>query len=102
MDVSAVDRHAGARRPAQEQRERLQTREGLVVLAADEPGVQPERDVVQEDAVVDARDVDASLAPTERLERRDGIIAVEPEVAGEVVERAERNDDERHATLDRD
>ena len=40
--------------------------------------------------------------PANALERGKRIVAVEPEVAGEVVPRAERDDDERQVALDGD
>ena len=68
-----------------------------------EPRVEAERDVVQEEPVADAADVDAPLDPAvERGERAERIVAVEAEVPGEVVARPERDADERHVLLDRD
>ncbi len=68
-----------------------------------EPRVDPERDVVEEEAVVCAPDVDAPLdAVVERSEGGDRVVAVEPEVAREVIPRPERDADERDVLLDRD
>lgn len=67
-----------------------------------EPGVEPERDVVEEEPFARAADVDPALdAAVEGGERRDRVVPVEPEIAGEVVAGAERDDDERHVLLDR-
>ena len=75
----------------------------MVLAPVHEPRVQAERDVVQEEALADASDVDAPLdAVVERGERAERIVAVEAEVAGEVVPRPERDADERHVLLDRD
>ena len=90
-----------------EDRERAQPRERVaaapVVLAAvHELRVDAERDVVQEEPVVRAADVDAALvAVDERFERADRVVAVEPEVAREVVARPERDARERQVALDR-
>ena len=75
----------------------------MVLAPVHEPRVEAERDVVQEEPVADAADVDAPLDPVvEGGERRERIVAVEAEVAGEVVPRPERDADERHVLLDRD
>jgi hypothetical protein len=51
--------------------------------------VDPERDVVEEEAAVHRRDVDAALdAVCERVERADRVAAIEAEVEREVVARA--------------
>jgi len=65
----------------------------------DEGRVDPQRDVVQEEKVVDGPDVDPALLA--RLERRDRIVDVEARVAGEVVPRAERDGQERDVRRDR-
>ncbi len=63
-------------------------------------GVDPEGDVVQEDARARAPDVDPQLAVgLERGERRDRIVPVEADVTGEMVPRAEGHADERHVAL---
>ena len=41
-------------------------------------------------------------SPSKRVERGERVVAVEPEVAREVVARPERDDDERQVALDRD
>ena len=75
----------------------------VVLAPVDEPGVDPERDVVEEEPVARPRHVDAPLdSVVERGQRRDRVVAVEPEVAGEVVSRPEGDADERHVLLDRD
>src|SRR5438876_4581892 len=85
---------------AEEDRQRGNVGEGVapapVVLApVDEPGVEAERDVVQEEPVAGPPDVDPPLAAGERLERTDGVVAVEAEVAREVVPGAEGHAHER-------
>jgi hypothetical protein len=73
----------------------------LVPLAAVyELGIEAERDVVQEESVGDAPDVDPPLRTFEGVERLDGVIAVEPEVAREVVAGAEWDADERQVALE--
>jgi hypothetical protein len=48
--------------------------------------VESQRDVVEEQAPVDPRQVDAPLdAVSERVERADRVVAIEPEIQGEVV-----------------
>ena len=72
------------------------------VPAGGRAGRQAERDVVQERPVADPADVDATLdAAVERAERGDRVVAVEADVAREVIARAERDADERQAALDR-
>ena len=88
------------------QRERTQAGECFAAAAAvlapvDEPRVEAERDVVQEEPVADPRHVDPSLFPVEGRERADRIAAVEAEVPGEVVAGPERDADERNVLLDR-
>jgi pyrroloquinoline-quinone synthase len=68
----------------------------------DEARIEAERDVVQEETAVHACNVDRVLAASERAQSLRRIAALEPEVARDVVEGAERNGDERHAPLDRD
>jgi hypothetical protein len=65
-----------------------------------EPGIEAERDVVQEEPSVHACHVDPPLTSGEGGEGGDGVVAIETEVAGEVVPRAERDDDERDVVLD--
>ena len=75
----------------------------VVLAPVDEPGVDPERDVVQEEPVAGAGDVDAALGSVvERGQRRDRVVAVEAQVAGEVIPRPERDADERDVLLQRD
>jgi hypothetical protein len=70
--------------------------------SVNEPGVDPERDVVQEETLVGTADIDAPLGPTERLERAARVVPVDPEVAGEVVARSERDADEGQVSFERD
>ena len=74
----------------------------VVLAPVDERRVDAERDVVQEAPLARAADVDAPLLALEGLERRERVVEVEAEVAGEVVARAVRDDDERQVALDRD
>jgi hypothetical protein len=74
----------------------------MSLTAIDELCVQPDRDVVEEDAVAGAADVDPPLGSGERGQRADRVAPVEPEIAGEVIARAEGDDDERKVALDRD
>jgi hypothetical protein len=67
----------------------------------DEARVDPERDVVQEDSVVDDAGVDTQLAPRERRQRREWVVA-QPEVVREVVPRPERDAGEGEIQVDRD
>ena len=90
-----------------DERERAQPRErvappAVALAAVDEHRVQAEREVVQEQAVAGTADVDAPLLAGEALERGERVVAVEPEVAREVVARAERDADERDVLLERD
>ncbi len=64
--------------------------------------VDPEADVVEEEPAADPADVDAPLGAAEGVERRDRVVPVEADVAGEVVAGPERDADERQVTLDRD
>ena len=74
----------------------------MVLAPVHERRVDAERNVVQEAALARAADVDAPFLALEALERRERVVAVEAEVAGEVVARAERDDDERQVALDGD
>ena len=74
----------------------------MVLASVHELRIDPEGDVVQEEAVAHAADVHSLLAASVRLERPDRVVAVETDVAGEVVTRSERDDDERQVALDRD
>ena len=74
----AVDRHAERPRVPEREAKRPQARErvaspAVALAAVDEPRVEAERDVVQEEPVVHAADVDPPLVPLERVrERRAG------------------------------
>ena len=75
----------------------------MVLAPVDESGVDPERGVVEKEPVARPRHVDAPLDPVvERGQRRDRVVAVESEIAREVVSRPEGDADERHVLLDRD
>ena len=74
----------------------------VLVLFVNEPRVEPQRDVVQEEPVVDAADVDADLAAGEGSQRAFRLVAIEAQVAREVVEGAGRDDDEGAAAFERD
>jgi hypothetical protein len=63
-----------------------------VALALHRLRVQPHRDVVDEDPAVDLAQVDHVLAPVdERIESPDNIVAVHPQVEGEMVPRTRRD-----------
>jgi hypothetical protein len=68
----------------------------------DEVGVEAERDVVEEDAPARAPGVDAPLLRVlgEARQRGERVAPVEPEVAGEVVARAEGDADEGQVAVD--
>jgi hypothetical protein len=68
----------------------------------DERRVVAEADVVQEDIIRDPAHVDAPLPPAEGVKGRDRVVAVEPDVAREVVAGPERDADEGEIPLDRD
>ena len=98
-----VDGDAQAARPPHEHRQRSEPGErDVLVLLVDEAGVEPERDVVQEEPVVDPPDVHPQLAARKRPQAGFGVVPVEAEIAREVVERAERNDDEGRVALESD
>ena len=72
------------------------------LTAVHQPRVDAERDVVQEEPLARAADVDAPLgAAVERLQRSDRIVTVEPEIPGEMVAGPERDADERGVALER-
>ncbi len=63
--------------------------------------VDPERDVVEEEAAVHLRDVDPALdTVAERVERADHVVSIDPEVEREVVARPGRDADEREPVRD--
>jgi hypothetical protein len=75
----------------------------VVLAPVDEAGVDTQRDVVEEEPVAGACHVDSSFdAVAEGGQRPERVVAVEPEVAREVVPRPEGDADERHVLLDRD
>ena len=67
-----------------------------------EGGVRADRDVVQEQTLAGAADVDPTFRTAECLERRHRITTVETEIASEVIAGPERNADERQVAFDRD
>ena len=74
----------------------------MMFTPVDERGVEAERDVVQEAPLARAADVHAPLLALESGERGERVVAVEPEVAREMVARAVGHDDERQVALDGD
>lgn len=67
-----------------------------------EGGVGPDRDVVQEQTLACAADVDPTFLAAECVEGRHGIATVEAEIASEVVTSSPGNADERQIAFDRD
>jgi hypothetical protein len=107
VDGLAVDGEAEVFAAPGEEDERAQLREcvapaAMAFAVMDELRVEPERDVVQEQAFADAADVDPPLESPKCVQRGDWIVAVEPEVASEVVSRSEGNADEGNVALDCD
>ena len=94
----------GRRRTQPQRAQRARTRRGAggAPRADGRVRIEAERDVVQEEPPVDAADVDRPFAALERRECGKRIVAIEADVAREVVPRPERHDDERQAPLDRD
>jgi hypothetical protein len=68
----------------------------------DEAGVEPQRHVVEKEALADCAHVDLSLAAVGGREGSDRIIPVKAEVSSEVVARPERNADKRKVALESD
>jgi hypothetical protein len=107
-DRLAVDRDAERLPVLHEDRERAQARERVAAAPmalppVHEPRVNPEGDVVQKEPSVRTADVNhALLAVHECVERADRVVAVETEVAREVVARSERDAHERQSTFQRD
>ena len=66
----------------------------------DERRVGADRDVVQEQPLARPADVDPQFLAAEGLERRERIVAVETDIAREVVTRPEGNADEGQLALD--
>jgi hypothetical protein len=67
-----------------------------------EARVEPQRDVVEKEALADRPDVDPPLASLEGREGSDRVATVDVKVSGEVVPRPERNADEREVALEGD
>ena len=106
-DARPVDLEAGAVPVAQREQQGTRASKGVpppaaALAAVHQPGVEPERDVVQEELLAHAPHVDLPLDPGESVERRNRVVAVEPEVAGEVVARAVGDADEGNVPRDRD
>jgi hypothetical protein len=106
VDVLAVNREPDPARISGEEQQRAELREGVsappVALAlVDELRVEPEGNVVHEEPVADAADVDPLLRPFEGVQCLDRIVRLEPEVAREVVPGAVRDADEWQAALER-
>ncbi len=102
LDRLAVDRQAEGLAVRDRQEEGAQPRKGVpptpvMFSPVDECRVVTEADVVEEEVARDPAHVDAPFPPAERVERRDRVVAVEPEVAREVVARPERHADDREA-----
>jgi polyphosphate kinase len=74
----------------------------VVLAGVDEVCVQPERNVVQEQPAVDTPDVDALLEAVEGAEPGQRVLAIETEIAREVVARPERDADEREVAFEGD
>ena len=76
----------------------------VVLTPVDEPGVDAEGHVVEEEPVARLADVDAPLScvVVERCERTERVVPVEADVAGEMIARPEGDADERRAGLERD
>jgi hypothetical protein len=88
------------RRPGADARERLSPA-AMMLAPVDEACVDAERDVVQEQPLVRAADVDAAFLAAESAQRGNRIAAVQPEVACEVVARPERDAHERDVKFER-
>jgi hypothetical protein len=74
----------------------------VMLAPVDESCVETERDVVQKQPLVGASDVDAPLGSIERAQRADRIVAIEPEIACEMVAGPEGNRNERHVASEGD
>jgi hypothetical protein len=73
----------------------------VALAAANERGVEAQRDVVEEEAVADATHVDPPLGSAESVKSAERIVPVEAEIACKVVARPEGDADEGEAALDR-
>jgi hypothetical protein len=67
-----------------------------------EARIEPERDVVEKEALADRAEVDPPLAALEGREGSDRVVPVDAQVSGEVVPRPERDADERKVALEGD
>jgi hypothetical protein len=68
----------------------------------DEARVEPQRDVVEKEALADRAHVDPPLAALEGVEGSDRVVPLDAEISGEVVPCPERNADERKVALESD
>jgi hypothetical protein len=68
----------------------------------DEARIEPQRDVVEKEAIADRTHVDPPLAAVEGREGCDRVVPVDAEVSGEVVPCPERNADEGKVAPDGD
>jgi hypothetical protein len=107
IDRLPVDGQADAPAVAGQQEQRSQLRERVspapvALTFVHEERVEPQRDVVEKEALADSADVDPSLGSGEGVQRAEWIVAVQPEVSREVVTGAERDADERQVALERD
>ena len=93
MNSRSIGSRSGPEQVGQHVRPGLEL--GVAVgVGLDDLGVDAERGVVDEHAVVDAREIDAPLdAVGERVERAHDVVAVEAEVEREVVARSRRDAD---------
>jgi len=97
----AVDREADLAASEHEPQRSAEAAPGAVLIG-DERRVEPEGGGVQEDtAVAEPTDVDAPLFTVEGAQGAERVVAVDPGVPGEVVERAVGNADEREVALER-
>jgi hypothetical protein len=74
----------------------------LPLQLVDEARVEPQRDVVEKDAIPDRAHVDPPLVAVERREGSDRVVPVDAQIPGEVVPRPERDADERKVALEGD
>ena len=106
-DRLTVDAQAERTRLPRQQRECAEPRQHsppppVVLPAVDEPRVDAQGHVVQEQPPVRPADVDPALLPAERLERPERVVPVETEVPREVVPCAERDRHEGDPAFDGD
>jgi hypothetical protein len=68
----------------------------------DEARVEPQRDVVEKEAIADRAHVDPLFVALERREGSDRVVPVDTQIPGQVISRPERDADERKVALERD